>query len=295
MIEVRVPGTSANFGPGFDCLGIALTLYNRFTFEEIDRGAEFSGFAAQYANEENLVYRAFAHTLKELGKSPQGVRMGIAEAIPISRGLGSSAACLVAGVAGASEWVGGGLSGHEIFQIASALEGHPDNVAPAVFGGMTVSAKTDRGFCFQELPIAAGLKFYGVVPDFTLSTAEARQVLPEQIPYWDGVHNVGRTALLIASLMNGEFNLLESCLDDRLHQPYRGNLIPGFEGILKKSMELGAYGSFLSGAGPTIMVLAPVEDAGFSEKLAAMVVGEKQAWRVLDLDIDFEGLKIERN
>lgn len=295
MIHVTVPGTSANLGPGFDCLGIALTIYNRFSFASIAEGIEWDRCDPEYQNEQNLVYRGMKKTWEALGIPPMGVRISIQEEIPISRGLGSSAACLVAGVAGANEMAGSPLSKEDIFHLASSLEGHPDNVAPAVFGGMRVSAKCEEGFVAQPISIAPGLQFYGIVPDFQLSTEEARKVLPEAIPYWDGVHNVGKTALLIASLINGEFSLLRNSLNDLLHQPYRGKLIPDFHKILAASKEAGDYGAFLSGAGPTIMAVVPESDKGYGERMKDYLKSEEKNWKIFPLMIDHEGLKVFEN
>lgn len=295
MIYVTVPGTSANLGPGFDCLGIALTIYNQFSFTPIESGIEWDRCNTEYQNEQNLVYRGMKKTWETLGISPLGVRISIDEKIPISRGLGSSAACLVAGVVGANEMVGSPLSKEEVFHLASSLEGHPDNVAPAVFGGMMVSAKWEDRFVAQPISIASGLQFYGIVPDFQLSTEEARKVLPETIPYWDGVSSVGKTALLIAALANGEFSLLRNSLDDLLHQPYRSQLIPAFHNILEASKESGDYGAFLSGAGPTIMAIAPQNDNGYEKRMKEYLASEQKNWKIVSLMMDHQGVKVSKS
>lgn len=295
MIRITVPGTSANLGPGFDCLGVALTLYNEFTFTPIESGIEWDQCNPEYQNEQNLVYRGMKKAWEKLGISPMGVRISIHEDIPISRGLGSSAACLVAGVAGANEMAGSPLNKEEIFYLASSLEGHPDNVAPAIFGGMMVSAKWEDRFVAQPISIASGLQFYGIIPDFQLSTEEARKVLPETIPYWDGVHSVGKTALLIASLANGEFSLLRNSLNDLLHQPYRSQLIPAFHDILEASKEAGDYGAFLSGAGPTIMAVVPQNDITYEKRMTDYLALEQKNWKIIPLMIDYQGVKVSKS
>lgn len=295
MIRITVPGTSANLGPGFDCLGVALTIYNHFSFVPIEEGIEWDQCNPEYQNEQNLVYRGMKKTWETLGISPMGVRISINEEIPISRGLGSSAACLVAGVAGANEMADSPLSKEEIFHLASSLEGHPDNVAPAIFGGMMVSAKWEDRFVAQPISIASGLQFYGIVPDFQLSTEEARKVLPETIPYWDGVHSVGKTALLIASLVNGEFSLLRNSLNDLLHQPYRSQLIPAFHHILEASKEAGDYGAFLSGAGPTIMAVVPHDNHGYEKRMKDYLASEQKKWKMIPLMIDQQGMKVSKS
>lgn len=295
MIHITVPGTSANIGPGFDCLGIALTIYNHFSFKPIEDGLEWGQCNPEYQNEQNLVYQGMKKTWETLGIPPIGVRISIEEEIPISRGLGSSAACLVAGVTGANEMAGSPLSREEIFYLASSLEGHPDNVAPAIFGGMMVSANFEEHFVTQPVVIAPGLQFYGIIPDFQLSTTEARRVLPEKISYWDAVGNVGKTALLIASLINGEFSLLRNSFNDLLHQPYRARLIPSFHKILAASKEAGDYGAFLSGAGPTIMTVVPATDKGYEQKMRNYLESEEENWKVISLMIDDQGMKISKN
>ncbi|WP_432402539.1 homoserine kinase [Wukongibacter sp. M2B1] len=292
MIKVRVPATSANIGPGFDCLGLALNLYNVFSFEEIDKGLQFEGCDAEFANEDNLIYCSMKRCFEKIGYEARGIKIKIENEIPVSRGLGSSASCIVGGIIGANEIAGGVLTREEILELATEVEGHPDNVAPALLGGMIVAIKEDNHVFCSKISISDGLKFYTLIPDFRLSTEESRSVLPKTIDYKDGVFNVGRVSLLIAALTNGDFDLLRVASADRLHQSYRGKLIEGFDDIKKKCEDLGCLGVFLSGAGPTITVLDKDGNNKFYGEINSFLSILSNEWEVKSLDIDLEGARV---
>ena len=294
MVKVRVPATSANIGTGFDCLGIALTLYNTYTFEETEQDG-FVGFAPEFSNKGNLVYTSMMEAFKQMGISfERGITIGIEECIPISRGLGSSAVCIVGGVAGANALAGNRLSDDEVLTIAASIEGHPDNIAPAIFGGMTVSIKDGDRFYANKIKVSDGLKFYALIPNFRLETKAARAALPTSLSFSDAVHNVGRSSMLISVMQNGQFELLETCLSDKLHQPYRKSLIPGYEEIQNKCREFGSYGTFISGAGPTIMTLVSKENTSFESRMADCFDGMENGWRIVCLDVDDVGVCVEK-
>lgn len=293
MIKVKVPATSANLGPGFDALGLALNLYNTFSFEEISNGLEINGCDPLYANEENLVYTSMMKTFDKIGYKPRGIRIDMSTDIPISRGLGSSAACILGGVIGANELAKASLSKDEILDIATEIEGHPDNIAPALFGGLVVSVMEDNNIYYNKMNIANGIKFVALIPDFTLSTTKAREVLPSTINYKDGVYNVGRVSLLLSVLSNGRFELLKAALDDKLHQPYRKRLIPRFDKILNKCYELGCLGAYLSGAGPTLMTIIKDNDKSFTTKIKDYLNSINYSWDVKELHLDLSGISIE--
>lgn len=292
MIEVRVPATSANIGPGFDCLGIAFDLYNRFFVEEIEEGLIIEGCDAIYANEHNLIYKSMKKCFEKIGYEYKGIRIKIENDIPISRGLGSSATCILGGVMGANEIAGGVLNKDEVLELATEIEGHPDNVAPALLGGMTVAIPENEKVYYSKINIAKGLKFYALIPDFKLSTEKSRGVLPEHIPYKDGVYNVGRVSLLIAALVNGQFDLMKVACKDRLHQKYRGGLINDFNAIIKECDKLNSSGIFLSGAGPTIMVAVEEENDIFFEGMKSFMSDLKDHWEVRHLGIDHIGAAV---
>lgn len=285
MIEVKIPATSANLGPGFDTLGLALNLYNTFYFEEISTGLEISGCDPSLRNEDNLVYLSMKKTFEQIGYHPKGIKVIMDSNIPISRGLGSSASCILGGVIGANELAGNPLTREEVFKIATDIEGHPDNIAPALFGGLVVSIMDGQDIYYSKVKIAKGLKFVALIPDFTLSTSQAREVLPSSIDYRDAVYNVGNVSLLLSALINGDFSLLKVALRDKLHEPYRGNLIPGYKDIVSKCYQLGCLGAYLSGAGPTIMVIINENDNMFSQKISQFLKYIEFNWDVKELSI----------
>lgn len=289
MIKVRVPATTANLGSGFDTLGLALSLYNTFSFQEIPKGLEISGCEKDFANENNLVYTSMLYTFKKIGYTAKGIKIGMETDIPISRGLGSSAACILAGVIGGGKIAGANLSKEEILEIATEIEGHPDNIAPALLGGLTISIVEDGRVICNQVDIPKGIKFVALIPDFTLSTKEARDVLPSTILYKDAIYNIGRVALLISSLANGKFDLLKFGVEDKLHQPYRGELIPGFNEIINKCKKLNSLGVFISGAGPTIMAIIDENDNDFIIKIDKYFKSMNYNWNVKALHIDLIG------
>lgn len=289
MIKVMVPATSANLGPGFDTLGLALNLYNTFTFEEIPQGLEILGCDEGFNNEDNLIYTSMLKIFEEIGYKVNGIRITVEAEIPVSRGLGSSAACIIGGVMGANQIAGNPLSKDELLKIATEIEGHPDNVAPALFGGLVVSIMEDGKAYHNAINVAKGLKFIALIPEFTLPTKEARGVLPTSVPHKDAVYNVGRVSLFLSALSNGRFDLLKVALKDKLHQPYRGVLIPDFDNILSKCEETGSLGTFLSGAGPTLMALVDEDNNEFIYKIKEYLETIEKTWRVLELNLNLEG------
>jgi homoserine kinase len=293
MIKITVPATSANLGPGFDCLGIALNLYNTFIFEEIEKGIEFIGCSEEFKNEDNLVYTSMKKCFEKIDYKPSGIRIEMQCDIPVSRGLGSSAACILAGVMAANEMAGGPLNKAEILEIAVEIEGHPDNLSAALYGGMAVSIKDEEKIYVEKVKLNSELKFCALIPDFTLSTQMSRSVLPKEISYKDALFNIGRTALLIAALSNGNLDMIKTGCEDKLHQSYRGKLINNYEDIIRKCGELNSKAVFLSGAGPTIMNIINVDDDDFIEKLINYVSNLQNKWIAKPLDVDYKGAVIE--
>ena len=260
MVSVRVPATSANLGPGFDCLGLALDLYARFDFELLPRGLEITGCREEDAGEDNLIYRAYVHTLKAFGLDARGLRLRIDSDIPLSRGLGSSAACVAGGILGAAALHGLSLSDGEVLKLASELEGHPDNAAPAIYGGLRVSLTEDGRAVSLPCVVHPSLRFLALVPDFELRTADARAALPQSVPLKDAVYNLSRTAFLLKALEGGDPELIRLAMKDRLHQDARFRLIPGAAALKERMEQLGAAACCLSGAGPTMLCLYTGDD-----------------------------------
>ncbi|MFR6099716.1 homoserine kinase [Longibaculum muris] len=288
-VKVKVPATSANLGPGFDVAGLAVTLYNTFTFELIDEGLQITGCPEQFCNADNMTYQAFVEGAKACGLDFKGVRIECSGDVPYTRGLGSSSTCIVAGIVGAYAFVDRYDERQEILELATQIEGHPDNVAPAIFGGLTVSVMSD-GVTTLNIPVKHDYRFVALIPPFTLSTEKSRSVLPQELPRADAIANVSHLALMVASLINGYDEGLKLGFKDRLHQPYRGPLIQGFAEIMnileKDERILGAY---LSGAGPTIMVVIDADDTKGVVRIKEELGDLLKDWQVEKLELDMRG------
>ena len=288
MITVKVPTTSANLGPGFDCLGLALGLYNYISFEESGEGISISGCNEKFCNEENLAYKAYITTLtyKKAG-IPAGLKINIRSEIPVSRGLGSSASLIVAGIAAADNIHNFGLSNEEKLLIANELEGHPDNAAPAIYGGLTAATVRDGQPIVVKYDVCKDIKFATLIPDFETSTEMARKLLPEDIKRTDAVYTVGCLGLLLKALETGDEKALAAALDDRLHQPYRKQLIPGFDDIKALAIEKGAQGLLISGSGSTLLAVGCSDD--FEEKMEEALKSIPGNWIVKMPEVDQNG------
>ncbi len=293
MFRVRVPATTANLGPGFDTLGLALDLYNDYYFEELSSGVEILGVEKRYANRDNLVYQALEKACQLLDYRFQGIRIDFKSSIPIARGLGSSAACIVAGILAASRLAGKKLSEKELVRMATSIEGHCDNVAPALVGGLVVSLMEGSEVHYIKLHIPTEIKFLVLVPDYSLSTKRARQLLPDRVSFEDAKSNVSRVSMLISALMTARYDLLDLASDDRLHQPYRKELITGFDDIKEKSKELGAWASFISGAGPSIMIMLDKKTESFNHKMEDFLKTKDYNWQLIEMNIDKRGAILE--
>jgi homoserine kinase len=260
MVRVQVPATSANMGPGFDTLGIALQLYNTVEMDEIDEGLviEIEGEGADKIprDSSNIVYQAANTVFKQVNFVPKGIRIKLVNNIPVARGLGSSAAAIVGGIVAANFVSGEKLAEKDLLAIATSIEGHPDNVAPALLGGIVVSAMDDEDVKYIKITPPSQLKCIVAIPDFHLSTSAARDVLPTSVSMQDAVFNIGRASLLVGAFISGDLSLLSVAMDDKLHQPYRSNLVPGMKKVFAAAKLAGARGVALSGAGPTLIAFA---------------------------------------
>ena len=301
-VRVRVPGTSANCGPGFDCLGLACTVYNDLELRltrEPGLSITMTGEGATNipCDNRNIVWRSAQYLLEKAGKDKEyrGAVIHMENRVPLSRGLGSSATAIVAGLTAANALIGNPFNRREILQFATDIEGHPDNVAPAIFGGFTVNAVTNgRVDCFSFLP-RFRMKFVVAVPNFPLSTRMARKVLPTEVPMKDAIFNIGRASMLVAALTRGNERYLRLGLDDALHQPYRAELIPGMYHVFKAARRAGAAGATLSGAGPCLIAYVlerrHAEEAVGKAMLEAFRKHDVDA-RILTLDLDTHGAQI---
>lgn len=263
-ITVKTPASAANLGPGFDCLGLAFNLWNQVTFslEGVGLRVKVSGEGSNLlaADDHNLVARAALRLYQTVGASqPKGLLIECENRVPMGGGLGSSAAAIVSGLVGANALLGCPLGEDELLRLATAMEGHPDNVASALCGGLTMVTTVGEGVLARRLPVAP-LQVAVVVPAVHLPTQVARAALPREVPLMDAVFNIGRTAFVIEALRTGDLDLLGKVMDDRLHQPYRMRLIPGAEAAFSAGRRAGAAAVALSGAGPTIMAFCRVDE-----------------------------------
>ena len=290
-MKFRIPASSANLGPGFDCFGIAWQCYNEIEFIPREEGLLISGCEEKYCNEDNLAYKAYHAAMAWAGQRESGleIRFGRTD-IPVSRGMGSSAALIVGGVVAANAIHGLELSGSELLAIATSVEGHPDNIAPALFGGFTVSAMDGIAAVTTHFPISEKLFFTLLIPDFELSTELARSVLPEAVSRQDAIFNISRSALLIKALERGDRQLMRIALEDKLHQPYRKKLIQGFETAEAAAKKLDAMGICISGAGSTLLCIADRPD--FSAEMEEALKESLPGWKVLGVKPDLNGVKM---
>lgn len=256
-VTVRAPATTANLGPGFDSLGMALNLYNEIELAPAEAtSVEVEGEGADKLprDDTHLVLHSANVLAREHGCEVGGWQLRQRNSIPLARGLGSSSAAIVAGLVGANELLDLGLSHEDLLETAAKIEGHPDNVAPALYGGLTVCCVSERLCCLPLPP--PELKVIVAIPDFEVSTEAARKVMPKQIPHADGVHNVAHTAMTVAAFLAERYEFLGCGMQDVLHEPYRAHLVPGFEAVCQQALRSGAYATCLSGSGPTVAAFA---------------------------------------
>ena len=271
-VHVRVPATTANLGPGFDALGLALALYNEIRAAEADGvtvAIEGHGAGVLPAGDDNVVVRGIRLAYEAAGRPFKGATVECVNRIPPSRGLGSSAAAWVGGLVAGNALSGGSLDRDTLLALATRSEGHPDNVAAALFGGLTVSCADGDRVRAISLPVPAALVWVSLIPEVTSATADARAVLPREVPRADAIFNVQRVALLLAALAAGRTDALPTALDDRLHQPYRLKLFPWMPAVADAARRAGALGCVLSGAGPSLLAGVTGDPTGVARAMEA--------------------------
>ena len=296
MFHIKVPATSANMGPGFDCVGVALELYNELWAEETDGGIDISSADGRDIpkGEKNLIYTTIKGFYDREGLKLPGVKIVQKDSIPMTRGLGSSAACIVGGLLAANAMSGRNYTVDRLALMAAELEGHPDNSNPALMGSMVISAMHDGEMSRIKINVPENLTFGVLIPNFALSTAESRAVLPKEYTRAQAVFNSSRTGLLIAAMMTGNLEALRVSVDDEIHQPYRKKLIRNYDDIFEKAMENGSLAEYLSGAGPTLMTLITDETAEKYEKeMTAFLKTLSDKWELKLLKPDTRGAVIE--
>ena len=304
-VSVKVPATTANLGPGFDCFGMALTLYNTVTLEELvypDSGLIINMIPGEEEDENtlltiptdktNIVYKAVELLYSYVGQVPPDLKINIKTDIPIAKGLGSSASVIVGGIMAANKLLGNPADEAALLSIANELEGHPDNTTPAIVGGFCMASLEDDGsIVYNKTEWPEGWKIAVCIPAFELATQISRSVLPENVPMKDAVYNLKRTAMFVDAIHKKDSDLMRLALEDKLHQPYRSRLIPGFEELKKELEQLNnVLGTVISGAGPSIVII--YENNGFDEinKIVNNIwSGQGLRVSVEKLDIDTEG------
>lgn len=301
-ISVKVPATTANLGPGFDCLGLALPIYNIVTVEEtimpgtgieiniIDETNEMDTLSIP-TDENNIVYKAIEMLYNSIGQSPSELKITINTSIPVARGLGSSAAVIVGGLMAANELLGKPADEAALLSIAAELEGHPDNSTPAILGGFILSSLEDDGsVVYRKLNWPQGWNITVCIPDYELATNIARSVIPEEIPLRDAIFNLKRSAMLLQAVNTADVELMKFALQDKLHQPYREKLIPGMKEIKEAlKYEDNVMGVVLSGAGPALVVISHGNNLNHIKDIVSKV------WLNLNVKSDILTLPIEEN
>ncbi len=295
MIVARVPATSANLGPGFDCLGLALDLYNEvalipgrtFRVDIVGEGAD-----SLPRDRSNLGARTVFRFFDTIGRPAPPFALRMTNRIPMTGGLGSSSTAIVGGLLVANFLAGEPLGRDDLLRLAFAIEGHPDNVAPAMLGGLVLSVVQDGALSTVQIPLPKGLRGVLFLPGFTISTREARRRLPARVPFDDAVFNLSRSALFVAAMATGRLDLLRSATQDRLHQPYRQVLFPAMPRLFDAALDAGALGVWLSGAGSALMALVQGEAEPVVEALNRAAAMNGVAGRAETVDLATEGASV---
>ena len=287
MITVKAPATSANLGPGFDILGIALSLYNTYKVELSDK-LIIENVDEKFATKDNSFVAAFDAVCKKLGSDKTCHVVFDSIDIPFCRGLGSSAALIAAGAVSANYLLGNKLTEAEVFKTCIYFENHPDNISPCLHGGLTINMmvvdKNETYPVYRKINLSNDVHFTVIIPDYEVKTEDARKVLKSEVSLKDSIFNTSHSLMLIKALETGDFDLLKFACDDKLHVPYRMHLIKDYENIRKKCMDAGAAAFTISGSGSTMLVISKYDN--FSQKLAL-----DNSYKIYDLNVDNEGVK----
>ena len=291
--KVKVPGTSANIGVGYDCLGVALDYHLELEVEESDK-IEFLENGAPFSIpiEDNYIFEAIKYTEKHLVKNIPSYKVNIIKNdIPLARGLGSSSSAIVAGILIANTFAGNVLDTQQIVKLAVDMEGHPDNVVPAILGGMVLTAHDKDNIVYSTVSNCDDLYYYVMIPDFKLSTEKARSVLPKSYLVSDVINNMAKLGLLVNDLNNGKYDNLRFLLGDKLHQPYRYALINNSQEIFEATKKYGALGEYISGAGPTLMALNYDND-DFLNKMKEFLNTLPDRWTIDKKKVNLKGAEV---
>jgi homoserine kinase len=301
-ISVKVPATSANIGPGLDCMGLALPIYNIITVEEtvlpgsgiainvVSNDLDDLSYDEIPLDKSSIIYKAIEVLYNSIGQTPHDLRITVNTSIPLTRGLGSSSSVVVGGLLAANELLGRPADEAALLSIAAELEGHPDNVTPAIVGGLVMASQEDDGrVIYSRLEWPDEWQITVCIPNFELSTDIARSVLPKEVPMKDAIFNVQRVGLFIDAVCKRDTELMKIALKDRLHQPYRMKLVPGLQEIMGALRhEENVLGCVLSGAGPSILVFSHKNGL---DKIKSIV---RDTWNDFNVKVDIRTLPIEK-
>lgn len=291
MVRVIVPATTANLGPGFDTMGLALDMYTEVIMEAVGEGiritSEGEGSEELSSSEDNLIYKCAKKLFDSVEYEPKGLSLRIINGIPLSRGLGSSASAIIAGLLAAREISAANISDYELLKMATEVEGHPDNVAPALFGGFVLSRMEGKEIIYRKIDVDDKLLAVVAIPEFELPTEKSRAILPRTVSREDAIFNIGNASLLVYSLLMKDYSLLRKAMNDRLHEPYRIPLVPGLEEVKRRALGAGAFSAALSGAGPTVIAFA---DEHSSESVRTAM---EEGFRSAGIDSDVRILNLQ--
>ncbi len=293
--KISVPATSANIGPGFDVMGVAFDMFNRFTFETGGDAIEISGCEAEFVvPEKNLVFTTLEKTLKNYGIAVPPLKIHFDTDLPLCSGLGSSSTCIVAGIMAANKIAGLNFDKDEILRIASLIEGHPDNVAPAIFGGL-VAAIIENDFVYwHNYPISSSISFYALMPNIRVSTEEARSILPQNYTLKDCVYNLSRIPILLEGLEKADVQLIRAGCKDKIHQKHRLKLVPEGEKVFNFIKESdNAVSAYVSGAGPTIIAIVVDDDDEFGKEISDFCDKLSLHWRIRKMYVNHLGASLK--
>jgi homoserine kinase len=294
LFKVTVPATSANLGPGFDTFGLALGLYNSFTIGRSDKMV-YKGCNPKYQNEENLVYQSAMVLFKKYHQDDsyaENLYIEFNTDIPTGRGLGSSASCIVAGLLGANLILGEPYDTNELFQFACELEGHPDNISPAFFGGLTVSTKTDMGFYCKKAPLSSELKFHVIIPGFEISTREAREIISDSVSLKTASLNIANSSILLLSLISGDAEGIVIGSKDHMYEGQRKTLVKNFDSIKMSVIKNGGLSCTFSGSGPALLCVSKNNMLNTAEIESHLNLLD-EGWMLVNLPVDDFGAFFE--
>lgn len=296
MLTIKVPASTANIGAGFDCFGLALKLYNQFEFDETENdGLIFfqNGRPSAITIDNNLIYSSMLEAFKLYNFKHKGFYINVKTSdVPLSRGLGSSATCISAGLYAANHYMNKIMTEQELINLATKIEGHPDNVVPALIGGFNISLVENDNVVYSKINTPEDLLFVALIPNYQMNTESSRKILPESYSIKDCVFNISRAAMLISSLYKRDYSKLRTSLQDKIHQPFRSTSIKDIDVIFSKSKKFNALGEFISGSGSTLMIIIDKNNTEFYNKMDTFLKTLDGCWDIKLLEPDLYGITV---